>query len=122
MTIGRSNTILGLELQLARFLWLTLRFAGPCIGGAIVHYTHWRVIYWVQVGLAGLSLILSFFSIPSEKDMSNDQPKATGSKSATLNPLRVLKPLLYPNVLITVSSGPHLLIPEFPSVSKNRKL
>ncbi|PLN83451.1 MFS transporter [Aspergillus taichungensis] len=74
---------------------------GPCIGGAIVYYTHWRVIYWVQVGLAGLSLILSFFSIPSEKEMSNHQPKARGSKSATMNPLRVLKPLLYPNVLIT---------------------
>lgn len=115
MTIGRSNTIPVLESKLVGCIRLTRCFAGPCIGGAIVYYTHWRVIYWVQVGLAGLSLILSFFSIPSEKDMSNDQPKARDSKSATLNPLRVLKPLLHPNVLITVSPGPHPSILAFPS-------
>lgn len=37
---------------------------GPTIGGIIVTYTSWRVIFYVLTGLGGLVLIIAFFFLP----------------------------------------------------------
>ena len=79
-------------------------FLGPCIGGIIVAFTRWRIIYWLQVGLAGLSLILSSFFIPNEKGKGRTF-QGSSSRLAALNPINLLEPLVYPNIVITVSHG-----------------
>ena len=34
---------------------------GPILGGIIVTYTSWRVIYWVQAAFGGVAMVLSYF-------------------------------------------------------------
>lgn len=34
---------------------------GPLLGGIIVTFTSWRVIFWLQVGLSGLALLQAVF-------------------------------------------------------------
>lgn len=34
---------------------------GPIIGGAIVTYTSWRVVFWLQTGMSGSALISIYF-------------------------------------------------------------
>ncbi|KAE8346387.1 hypothetical protein BDV24DRAFT_147566 [Aspergillus arachidicola] len=86
-------------MQIGNTTGLTI---GPCIGGIIVSFTRWRIIYWLQVGLAGLSLILSSLFIPNEKGKSKTV-HGSSSRLAALNPINFLKPLVYPNIVITAS-------------------
>lgn len=34
---------------------------GPVVGGAIITYTSWRVIFWVQAGLSGAAVPTTYF-------------------------------------------------------------
>lgn len=79
---------------------------GPFIGGIIVTYTSWRVIFWVQVGLSGLATLGTFFLLPEtihHKKYDDLEGLSRKRKAAVLwnmvNPWRVLKLMVtYPNL------------------------
>ncbi|PVH77046.1 MFS general substrate transporter [Cadophora sp. DSE1049] len=83
---------------------------GPIIGGVIVTYTTWRVIYWVQVGMITAGLIASVLFVPDIRQTSKHLPTTTDdekSQSLSLqdvrslfNPMKILQPLVYPNVIL----------------------
>ncbi|KAI2790324.1 hypothetical protein POX_d05834 [Penicillium oxalicum] len=80
---------------------------GPCVGGVIVTFAQWRVIYWLQFGMTAFGLVLSFIFIP---DIAKPRlllvEKGSFHFSSYLhlmNPLRIFRPFIYPNVLLCVS-------------------
>ncbi|KAL3490189.1 major facilitator superfamily domain-containing protein [Aspergillus germanicus] len=85
---------------------------GPCIGGIIVSYTTWRVIHWVQTAMVGLGLVLSLCvmrDIPNPHDHPSTlktQPSKLATRlhlmSSQANPIKTLKYLLAPNILLTI--------------------
>lgn len=82
---------------------------GPFVGGIIVTYTSWRVIFWVQTGLSGLAVLGTFFLLPEtihHKKYDDLQGLSKMRKAAVLwnmvNPWRVLKLMVsYPNLILT---------------------
>jgi predicted MFS family arabinose efflux permease len=81
---------------------------GPCIGGIIVTFAHWRTIFWVQAGMAGLRLLLALLfvlnSVGAQPVSTNNEKTHKRISLANANPLPILKVLVYPNVLLTVLS------------------
>ncbi|KAI3397938.1 hypothetical protein diail_10107 [Diaporthe ilicicola] len=81
---------------------------GPFIGGIIVTYTDWTVIFWVQAGLAGLAALGAFFLLPEtiHHKKYDDLEGLSRRRKVTvlanmINPWRVLKLfLLYPNLIL----------------------
>ncbi|KAJ5088337.1 Major facilitator superfamily domain general substrate transporter [Penicillium angulare] len=76
---------------------------GPCIGGLIVTFSHWRIIYWLQFGMTGLGLILSMLFVPSLEEKKEGEKKQVRDLSFVLkmfNPLRIFGPFIYPNVFL----------------------
>lgn len=82
---------------------------GPFVGGIIVTYTDWTVIFWVQAGLAGLAALGAFLILPEtiHHKKYDDLEGLTARRKAKvlanmINPWRVLKLfLLYPNLILT---------------------
>lgn len=82
---------------------------GPFVGGIIVTYTDWTVIFWVQAGLAGVAALGAFLLLPEtiHHRKYDDLKGLSTKKKATVlanmvNPWRVLKLfLLYPNLILT---------------------
>lgn len=82
---------------------------GPCIGGIIVTFTSWRIIFWVQTAMAGFGLVLSLLFISSVQDPPTMiAKKKAGAKVGALdmvamfNPLRIIRQMAYPNVFLAV--------------------
>lgn len=81
---------------------------GPFIGGIIVTYTDWTVIFWVQAGLAGLAALGAFVVLPETihhkkyDDLEGLSAKKKASVLANMiNPWRVIKLFLfYPNLYV----------------------
>ncbi|KUI59048.1 hypothetical protein VP1G_06293 [Cytospora mali] len=81
---------------------------GPFVGGIIVTYVSWRVIFWVQTGLSGLAVLGTFFLLPEtihHKKYDDLQGLSRTRKAAVLwdmvNPWRVLKLMVtYPNLIL----------------------
>ncbi|KAJ5297737.1 hypothetical protein PENANT_c012G08401 [Penicillium antarcticum] len=77
---------------------------GPCVGGIIVTFAQWRIIYWLQFGMTLLGLILSLLFVPSiqEKKQIRDLDKRRGlcEVLGMFNPLRIFRHFIYPNVLL----------------------
>ncbi|KAK3308028.1 major facilitator superfamily domain-containing protein [Chaetomium strumarium] len=80
---------------------------GPFIGGIIVTYTSWRVIFWLQTGLSGLAALFTFTPLLPETiyhrkvdDLEGYSPR---QKLTVLwrmvNPVRVLRLFVYPNLI-----------------------
>jgi predicted MFS family arabinose efflux permease len=79
---------------------------GPFIGGIIVTFRSWRVIFYLQTGLAGVAAVGAYFLLPETAHrMKSDelvglpirkQAKILGSM---LNPWRVLQLYRYPNLI-----------------------
>jgi MFS family permease len=86
---------------------------GPFIGGIIVTYTSWRVLFYLQLSLSALATILSYFLLPETIHQSKTHllhglsPPAQLRVLATLtNPLRVLRLFRYaPLVLTSLASS-----------------
>ncbi|KAL4789577.1 major facilitator superfamily domain-containing protein [Aspergillus venezuelensis] len=86
---------------------------GPLLAGAIVTYTTWRVIFWLQTGLAAVSLIAIFFLLP--ETLSEDAPRplkglTRGQKVKVFftmtNPWRIITPFKRPSLIVTaIASG-----------------
>lgn len=80
----------------------------PLLGGLVITFTTWRVIYWAITGMAGIAAALVVFLLPETipekpqtfKGMTVAQ---TALKSVTMmNPWKTIHPLLrYPNLWIT---------------------
>ncbi|CAM1503251.1 Fc.00g080270.m01.CDS01 [Cosmosporella sp. VM-42] len=80
----------------------------PLLGGILITYTAWRVIFWVQAGLAGLSTVMILFLLPEtihkRTTMDTDiSPWGFARRLGSLvNPWIVIRPLIfYPNLWIT---------------------
>lgn len=81
---------------------------GPFIGGIIVTYTDWTVIFWVQAGLAGLAGLGAFVVLPETihhkkyDDLEGLSAKKKASVLANMiNPWRVIKLFLsYPSLYV----------------------
>ncbi|RYO73978.1 hypothetical protein DL766_006231 [Monosporascus sp. MC13-8B] len=41
---------------------------GPFLGGVIVTYVSWRVIFWLQTALAGVALVGAYFVLPEKSE------------------------------------------------------
>ena len=80
---------------------------GPFIGGIIVTYQSWRVIFYLQTALAGAAFIGAFFLLPEtahrmKKDDLVGLPTKTKVRvlSKMLNPWRVVRLYRYPNLIM----------------------
>lgn len=90
---------------------------GPFVGGIIVTFQSWRVIFWLQTGLAGLAAVLAFFLLPetAHHKKVDDLVGYSGTRKARvlwsmINPLRVIRLYYtYPNLMITGLSAAALL-------------
>ncbi|KAJ6141599.1 hypothetical protein N7470_009989 [Penicillium chermesinum] len=75
---------------------------GPCIGGIIVTFTHWRIIYWLQFAMTVLGLILSLLFLPDlEVKKTVKEPQTVKYVLSMFNPWHILRPLLYPNIFLS---------------------
>jgi len=82
---------------------------GPLWGSVIITFTSWRVMFWLQAGLAGLSAILVILFLPETihhklLDDIRDKPSSERTRQVLhqLNPLKIVKMIRYPNLLLTV--------------------
>ena len=76
---------------------------GPCLGGIIVTFSHWKIIYWVQVAMSGLGFVLSFIFIPSISQVDEKVRLPLNFKTIVeFNPWPTLKLLVYPNLSLVV--------------------
>ncbi|KAK2049729.1 major facilitator superfamily transporter [Colletotrichum somersetense] len=77
----------------------------PLTGGVIVNFTSWRVIYWVQSGMAFVGLIMAFFFVPKASELAKHQVaektsvRSLGELRRAFNPMGVFRQFKYPNVL-----------------------
>ncbi|KAK5628646.1 hypothetical protein RRF57_004362 [Xylaria bambusicola] len=78
---------------------------GPFLGGLIVTYTSWRVIFWLQTGLAGVGTIGIFFFMPETifhkkiDDLEGYSGREKGrALLSMLNPWGILKLFRYPRI------------------------
>jgi len=81
---------------------------GPLIGGIIVTYQSWRVIFWLQSAIAGIASIGAFVILPEtiHHRRIDDLADYSGSKKLRIllgmcNPLRVIRLFRYPNLALT---------------------
>lgn len=83
---------------------------GPFIGGIIITYTSWRVIFWMQTGLGALATLAVLVLLPetihrkSSKDLEGLPPSQKAHRLARMmNPWSVIKLFQYPSVITAVS-------------------
>ncbi|KAF1811055.1 MFS general substrate transporter [Eremomyces bilateralis CBS 781.70] len=89
---------------------------GPFIGGAIVTFRSWRVIFWLQTALGGAATLLVIFFLPETiiKTRSHEFEGLSKVQYARgmwhrINPFRVVLLYRYPNLLITGLASSALL-------------
>ncbi|KAK3377859.1 major facilitator superfamily domain-containing protein [Podospora didyma] len=82
---------------------------GPFLGGIIVTYTSWRVIFWLQTALSGLAALGTFTPLLPETIhrrkmhdlVGHGRRQRNGVLWGMVNPMRVLKLLVsYPNLAV----------------------
>ncbi|KAG9555725.1 MFS general substrate transporter, partial [Aureobasidium melanogenum] len=73
---------------------------GPLVGGIIVTFASWRIIFWVQTGMVGLGLMLSLFFVPSiaQPHQATDRPSFKLWGKSQVEMLKIFTLLIYPNV------------------------
>ncbi|KAL4724519.1 hypothetical protein ACLX1H_007960 [Fusarium chlamydosporum] len=79
---------------------------GPFLGGVIVAYKGWRMLFWLQTALVGLSCVLTVFLLP-ETSMHRRITERAGlgfeSKLSLIgqraNPILILAFFRYPNII-----------------------
>ncbi|KAL3468950.1 major facilitator superfamily domain-containing protein [Aspergillus californicus] len=89
---------------------------GPLLAGAIVTYTTWRVIFYLQTGLAVISLLGIFFLLPETLSETAPRPLKdlpAGKKIKVFltmtNPWRVIAPFKHPSLLCTAAASGSLV-------------
>lgn len=89
---------------------------GPFLGGIIVTYASWRVIFWLQTGLAGVAAVGSYFLLPETiyHKKIDDLVGYNGMEKAKIlwgmiNPWRVVRLYEYPNLFLAGLASASLL-------------
>lgn len=76
----------------------------PVIGGVIVTYTSWRVIFWVLAGLGAFTSLLVFFFLDETIRISqvSQIKKETGARFVFVkyNPFKVVRAFKYTNLIL----------------------
>lgn len=77
---------------------------GPCIGGIIVTYCSWRVVFWVQTGMVGLGLALSLLFVPTINQSGGalSKPSMRLWMRSQVDMMNMFTKMLYPNVFLSV--------------------
>ncbi|KAF9889707.1 hypothetical protein FE257_007013 [Aspergillus nanangensis] len=80
---------------------------GPCISGVIITFSHWRSIYWLQVAMSGLGLILTIVFIPNIQSEVRQLHEEISLKDISasevlrrFNPTKIFKQFLRPQVFL----------------------
>ncbi len=84
--IGRAMGLLGTVSALGTAL-------GPSLGGALIPLAGWRGIFWVQVPLAALVLILAIAALPADRARGKARPA---------NMFAVMERRLVPNLVVNI--------------------
>lgn len=84
--IGRAMGLLGTVSALGTAL-------GPSLGGALIPLAGWRGIFWVQVPLAALALILAIAALPADRARGKARPA---------NMFAVMEKRLVPNLVVNI--------------------
>ena len=95
-----------------------LTVSAPMMGGVIVTFATWRVIYWVQVGMCSFGVILAVFFIPDTLHVDeNGNKKPMGetvhgrpSMLQLFNPMEIIEQLKRPAVILSVGLSAHTKI------------
>jgi MFS family permease len=89
---------------------------GPFIGGIIVTFQSWRVIFWLQTALAGCAVIGAWFLLPEtiHRKKKDDLVGLGWRKKAEvlwgmLNPWRVVRLYKYPNLIMVALASSSLV-------------
>ena len=79
------------------------------MGGIVVTFSDWRLIFWVQTAMAGFGLVLSLLFVSSVKDgpkMIHSEKKKDArfflEALNMFNPWRIIRKFVYPNVFLAV--------------------
>ena len=99
--IGRAMGLLGTVSALGTAL-------GPSLGGLLIALTGWRGVFWVQVPLAGLALILAIWKLPAA-------PVKDAASAITLRAVmnRVLGANLLANIIVAAVMMTTLVVGPF---------
>ncbi|TVY84318.1 Itaconate transport protein [Lachnellula suecica] len=89
---------------------------GPFIGGIIVTFKSWRVIFYLQTALAGVAAVGAFFLLPeTSHHMKADElvglplKKKAAILWGMLNPWRVVRLYQYPNLIMVALASSSLV-------------
>ncbi|CAK7224312.1 hypothetical protein SBRCBS47491_005506 [Sporothrix bragantina] len=89
---------------------------GPFIGGIIVTFKSWRVIFWLQAALAGTAFLGTLILLPEtihHRKIDSLQGYPLGKKLRVLwpmlNPLRVIRLFIYPNLIMAGGASSSLV-------------
>ena len=89
---------------------------GPFIGGIIVTFKSWRVIFYLQTALAGAALVGAYFLLPEtiHRKKSDDLLGLDFKSKAKVlwgmtNPWRVVKLYRYPNLIMVALASSSLV-------------
>lgn len=100
-----------------RKLWSTLtKPQGPFLGGIIVTFKSWRVIFYLQTALAGVAFVGAYALLPETShhkkvdDLAGMPIKAKARVLwSMLNPWRVLRLYKYPNLIMAALASSSLV-------------
>lgn len=74
----------------------------------MVTFVSWRAVCWLQVAMMGVGLVASIVFLPDIRKPYESHQKDTAHPVLSIlrefNPWRILRVMVYPNVLLTVSS------------------
>lgn len=89
---------------------------GPLLGGIIVTYRSWRVIFWLQTALAGSAVVLIAFLLPetihykrSTELKGLNKVEYAKKIGRLINPVKVVKLWRFPNLLLSALASSSLV-------------
>lgn len=99
--VGRAMGLLGTTSALGTAL-------GPSLGGLLIPATGWRGIFWVQLPLVAIALILAFVTLPNNASKEKASPVSLWSVLNT-----ALLPNLFANLLVAAVMMTTLVVGPF---------
>lgn len=101
--LGRAMGLLGTVSALGTAL-------GPALGGLLIPATGWRGVFWVQVPLAAIALILAVTTLPGDPDKERTPaPSLWSALNRSLAPNLIVNLLVAAVMMTTLVVGPFYL-------------